>query len=146
METDFRLGFVVWWCVHWYSSHRSWVRSRTQKSVLSHSFILFRPVSVEHLAIYLQPGQLKTQNKTNVVDLLSTAFLLMEKCYQSTPTVLTIHVWMVCSVQSSSSGVPLDCTLTLCQIKHDFVRTWSDTEKCMIWNQWQIQRWRAWGQ
>ena len=50
---------------------------------------------VEHLTIYLQPGQLRTI--TPVLNPLSMALLHQKKWYRSTPNgVLTAHVWVVC--------------------------------------------------
>ena len=46
-ETDFCLGFVAQWFIHWYFSHRSWVQSWMEVS-----FYLVRSVFHEHLTVY----------------------------------------------------------------------------------------------
>ena len=40
------------------------------KSVLSLSLLLFQPVLVEHVTIYLQPGHLRTHDNTFVTPML----------------------------------------------------------------------------
>ena len=44
-ETDFCLGCVAQWLVYWYSSHRSWVRYRTEISSFSFPLSLSAPQS-----------------------------------------------------------------------------------------------------